>query len=195
MQPALALIDRPEAAASLLDRTRLALLEELREPASAAEAARRLGLPRQRVGYHVRELRKQGLLEEVGTRRKGTATERLVRTTARHYLIAPQVLGALGADPAEVRDRLSSSYLVAVAADAIRTVADLRAGAERAGKKVPTLTLQVDVRFAGPEQQHAFAAELADAVARLVRQYHEPAASAGRTFRFAVLGHPRADAP
>lgn len=94
-----------------------------------------------------------------------------------------------------MRDRLSSSYLVAVAADAIRTVADLRAGAERAGKKVPTLTLQVDVRFAGPEQQHAFAAELADAVARLVRQYHEPAASAGRTFRFAVLGHPRADAP
>lgn len=192
MQSALAVIDASAPAASLLEPTRLRLLERLREPASAAEVARSLGVPRQRIGYHVRELQKQGLLREVGTRRKGTATERLLQTTARHYLISPEVLGALGADPAAVRDRLSSSYLVAVAADTIRAVAHLRAGAEREGKKLPTLSMQVDVRFASAERQHAFARELADAVAHLVQRYHDPEAGTGRTFTFAVLGHPKA---
>jgi DNA-binding transcriptional ArsR family regulator len=192
MQSALAVIDATAPAASLLEPTRLRLLERLREPASAAEVARSLGVPRQRIGYHVRELQKQGLLREVGTRRKGTATERLLQTTARHYLISPEVLGGLGADPADVRDRLSSSYLVAVAADTIRAVAHLRAGAEREGKKLPTLSMQVDVRFSSAERQHAFARELADAVAHLVQRYHDAEAGNGRTFTFAVLGHPKA---
>lgn len=192
MQSPLAVIDESAPAASLLEPTRLRLLELLREPASAAEVARRLGLPRQRVGYHVRELRKQGLLREVGIRRKGTATERLLQTTARHYLISPEVLGALGADAAEVRDRLSSSYLVAVAAETIRAVSRLRAGAEREGRKLPTLAMQVDVRFGSARRQHEFARELADSIAHLVQRYHEPEASGGRTFSFALLGHPRA---
>ncbi|MGE5925844.1 MAG: helix-turn-helix domain-containing protein [Gemmatimonadota bacterium] len=192
MQPALALIDESAPAASLLEPTRLQLLERLREPGSAAEVARSLGLPRQRVGYHVRELQKQGLLREVGTRRKGTATERLLQTTARHYLISPEVLGALGADPDEIRDRLSSSYLVAVAAETIRAVSRLRAGAERAGKKLPTLTLHVDVRFGTAERQQQFARELSETLAALVQRHHDPEGPDGRTFTFAVLGHPRA---
>jgi DNA-binding transcriptional ArsR family regulator len=192
MQSALAVINDSAPAASLLEPTRLQLLERLREPGSAAEVARSLGLPRQRIGYHVRELQKQGLLREVGTRRKGTATERLLQTTARHYLISPDVLGALGADPAAVQDRLSSSYLVAVAAETIRAVSHLRAGAERAGKRLPTLAMHVDVRFANAGRQQGFARELAEAVALLVQQYHDPEATGGRTFTFAVLGHPRA---
>lgn len=149
-----------------------------------------MGLPRQRVGYHVRALEKEGLLQHVGDRRKGNCTERLVQATARHYLIAPQVLGALGANPAEVQDRLSSSYLVAVAADIIRTLADLRAGAEQSGRQVPTFTLQTDIRFATPQAQHAFAEELSRAVAALTRKYHDAEAKDARAFRFSVLGHP-----
>lgn len=192
MQSPLAVIDEPAPAASLLEPTRLRLLEQLREPGSAAEAARALGLPRQRIGYHVRQLQRQGLLREVGTRRKGSATERLLQTTARHYLISPEVLGALSADPAQVRDRLSSAYLVAVAAETIRSVSRLRDGAERAGKKLPTLTMHVDVRFATAARQHEFARDLAESLTRLVRQYHEPDAADGRTFTFAFLGHPKA---
>ena len=192
MQSALAVIDRTAPAASLLEPTRLQLLERLREPGSAAEVARQLGLPRQRIGYHVRELQKQGLLREVGTRRKGNATERLLQTTARHYLISPDVLGALGADPGQVRDRLSSSYLVAVAAETIRSVAHLREGALREGKQLPTLAMHVDVRFSSPERQQAFARELAETLARLVQRHHDAEAADGRTFTFAVLGHPKA---
>lgn len=192
MQSALAVIADSAPAASLLEPTRLRLLERLREPGSASEVARSLGLPRQRIGYHVRELQKQGLLRQVGTRRRGSATERLLQTTARHYLISPEVLGALGADPSEVRDRLSSSYLVAVAAETIRAVSRLRAGAERVGKQLPTLTIHVDVRFGTAQGQQEFARELADALARLVQRYHDPEAADGRTFTFALLGHPKA---
>lgn len=190
MQDAVSLIDRPHAAAALLQPSRLEILGRLREPDSAAGVARALGLPRQRVGYHVRELEKEGLLHHVGDRRKGNCVERLVQATARHYIIAPQVLGALGATPDEVRDRFSSSYLVSVAADAIRTVADLRERAAQAGKQLPTLTIQADVRFRDAAAQNAFAEELATCLARLVREHHDPGAKSGRTFRFAVLGHP-----
>ena len=102
------------------------------------------------------------------------------------------MLGALGADPSEVRDRLSSSYLVAVAAESIRAVSRLRAGAGRAGEQHPTLTMHVDVRFGTPDRQQEFARELADALARLVQRYHDPEAAGGRTFTFALLGHPKA---
>ncbi|HEX6644398.1 MAG TPA: helix-turn-helix domain-containing protein [Gemmatimonadales bacterium] len=191
MQNALAVVREPAPAASLLEPVRRRVLELLREPGSAAEVARTLGVPRQRIGYHVRELERQGLLRKVGTRRRGTAGERLLQATARHYLISPELIGALGADPAAVRDRLSSTYLVAVAAESIRTVAALREGAERQGKKLPTLTLDVDVCFESPASQHAFAEELARCLAGLAGRFHRPDAPDGRTFRFAVLGHPK----
>ena len=50
-------------AATLLDPLRLEILACMREPDSAAGVARALGLPRQRVNYHVVELEKAGLLE------------------------------------------------------------------------------------------------------------------------------------
>ncbi|MGH7527685.1 MAG: winged helix-turn-helix domain-containing protein [Gemmatimonadales bacterium] len=190
MQTAVSLIDRPDAAAALLQPARLRILQHLREPDSAAGVARALGMPRQRIGYHVRELEREGLLNHIGDRRKGNCVERLVQATARHYLIAPQVLGALGATPQQVRDRFSSSYLVAVAADTIRTVAALRERAEQAQKQLPTLTLQTDVRFRDAAAQHAFAEELASCIARLTQQYHDGEVKGGRTFRFSILGHP-----
>ena len=69
-------------------------------------------------------------------------------------------------------------------------VVDLRERAARAGKQLPTLTIQADVRFPDAAAQNAFAEELATCLARLVRQHHDPGAKSGRTFRFAVLGHP-----
>ena len=194
MGAALAVIDATESAAVLLDATRMRILEQLREPESAAGVARVLELPRQRVAYHVKELEKAGLVRHVTDRRKRNCVERVVQATARRYVIAPQALGALGvASPDEIADRFSSSYLVAVAAQAIRDVATLQAGARDAGKQLPTITMQADVRFASAADQSAFAQELADSVARLAAKYHDGrAGGAGRTFHFTVLGHPAA---
>jgi DNA-binding transcriptional ArsR family regulator len=189
-QHAVDLIDDPETAAAALQPARLEILEALREPDSAAGVGRRLGLPRQRVGYHLRELEKRGLVRHVEDRKRGNCVERIVQATARYYLVSPAALGPMGADPSSIRDRFSSAYQVAVMARTLRDVAVLQGRARDAGKKLPTLTLQTDIRFANAAAQGAFAEELANALAGLAARYHDEAAERGRTFRFTVAGHP-----
>jgi DNA-binding transcriptional ArsR family regulator len=166
----------------MLDPLRLQILEGLRSPDSASGVARKLGLPRQKVNYHLRELEKHGFVEQVEERRKGNCTERIVRATARHYLILPQTLGQMAADPATIQDRFSSTYLVAVAAQAIQDLAHLRQRAEEAQKKLATLTLQTEIQFASAAQRAAFAQELSNQVAKLIRK-HNHEGKAGRRFK------------
>src|SRR5579864_4481696 len=116
MLAALQIVQSPEKAGVLLQPGRLRLLEQLTEPDSAAGLARRLGVPRQKVNYHLRELEREGFLELVEERRKGNCMERVLRATAQSYLIGPQATGALGETPARISDRLSLSYLIAAAA-------------------------------------------------------------------------------
>lgn len=174
----------------MLNPMRQRLLRELTEPDSAAGVARRIGAPRQLVNYHLRLLEREGLVEQVGERKRRNCTERLVRSVAKSYLIDPAALGALAADPALVRDRASSTYLVASAARQIQELAALQAGAVALGREVPTLTMQSEIRFASPEAQNRFAEELANTVATLVARYHDEAAPEGRSFRLLIGSWP-----
>ena len=187
---ALDFVHDPAQAAILMDPLRLRILERLAEPESASGLARQFGLPRQKVNYHLRELEKAGLVELVEERRKGNCVERMVRATAVSYVIDPAALGKLAADPSRVRDRFSSAYLVAVAARAIRELATLRAGAEKAGKKLATMTLETELRFAHAADRHAFAEELAHAVARLTAKYQDEKSPGDRRFRPLVCAYP-----
>jgi len=183
-------IDESERAASVLHPLRLRILGELGEPESAAGLARRLGVKRQLVNYHLRQLEHDGLVETVGERRKRNCTERLVKAVARSYLINPAAFGPLAAHTDHVADHASSAYLVAVGARLISELADQRSAAERAGKRLATMTLETEVRFATPTAQAAFAEELTAAVAALVTKYHDDTTGGGRRFRFVVGGHP-----
>ena len=193
--PALSLVHDPDQAGSLIDATRRDLVERLREPESAAGLARQLGIPRQRVNYHIRELERTGLVECVGEQRKGNCTERLMRATARTFVISPEVLGSLGALPASSADRLSAVALVSAAAETIRSVAALERRASKEGKRFATLTLDAEIRFASAEARAAFATELTDAVARLVARFHVDHAPKGRTYRLVVGTHPTVPTP
>jgi DNA-binding transcriptional ArsR family regulator len=187
---AMAVVRDTARAAHLMDPTRAALLERLAEPGSASSLARDLGLPRQRINYHLRELEKAGFLELVEERRKGNCVERLVRATARSYLISPEVLGALGATPAEQQDRFSAGYLMAAAGRLLRDLGETSAKAAAARKRVATLTLEADVRFATVDARTAFAEELSTAVARLIAKYDDEATAGGRTFHLIVGAYP-----
>jgi DNA-binding transcriptional ArsR family regulator len=192
MAPPLALqvVRHPDAAAALLDPVRQQLLHQLIEPDSAAGLARRLRLPRQRINYHLRALETAGLVELVEERRKGNCMERVVRATARAFVISPEAIGALGPTAESAGDRLSSAHLIASAGRAIRDVAALEARARQEGKRVATLTLDTEVRFASAAARAAFADELADAVARLAAKYHDERAPGGRRFRLLAAVHP-----
>ncbi len=187
---ALHVVQDAEPAAALLHPLRLRLLQELVEPDSASGLARRLGQPRQQLNYHLRQLEDQGLVEEVGVRQRRGCTERLLRAVARSYLISPGTLGALAADPAQVPDRLSSAYLVAVAAQLIREVAGLRAGGHAGSRRVPTLTLQTEIRFANAAARARFARDLSRTVARLAAKYHDETSPGGRRFRVVAGAYP-----
>ena len=190
--PDVAVLDDPHAAAVALDPLRSRLLAELgREPASAAGLAVRLGLPRQHVRHHLVALEGQGLVLEVDRRRHGGITERILTASAAAYVVSPAALGPAAVEPWKVADRLSAAYLIALAARAVREVGVLVRGADRAGKQLPTLSVDADVRFATPEDRAAFAADLATAVRALAARYHDESAGNGRWYRVVAISHPR----
>lgn len=188
--PTLTFIHEPTRAAALLHPLRRRLLEQLRQPASASGLARRLRLPRQQINYHLRELERERLVELVEERRKGNCTERVLRATAVSYVIDPATLGRLGLDPRQVQDRFSSTYLVALAAWALRDLALLRSRAEKAGKRLATFSLQTEVRFASAAARNAFAEELTAAVGRLAARYHDEKTEGGRRFQLFLGSYP-----
>lgn len=185
-----AVIDDPAAAEVTLDPMRARLLAELIEPASAAMLAARVGLARQKVNYHLRELERHGLIELVEERKKGNVIERVLRATALSYVISPAVLAGVQPDPARSPDRLSASWLLAVAARLVREVGALLAGAAKAGKPLATFGLDAQVRFASPADRAAFAEELTNTVATLISRYHDESAPRGRDHRIVIALHP-----
>ncbi len=185
-----AVIEDPAAAEVCLDPTRSRLLAELAEPASAAALAARLGLPRQKVNYHLRALERHALVELVDERRKGNCVERVLRASAAAYVISPAALAPVAPDPDLTPDQLSARWLIALAARTVRDVGALLAGAARARKPLSTFALDAPVRFASPADRAAFAQELASAVAGLVARYHDESAPAGRAHRLIIAMHP-----
>ena len=185
-----ALLRDPASARAVMDPLRTRILHLLREPGSAASIARDLDMPRQRVAYHVRELEKAGVLEHVEDRRRGNCTERIVRATARSYLVVPEALGLLASGAGDLSDRFSSVHLVAQAMHTVESVADLREKADAAGKRLATLSLVSQLRFGSPKAQHRFAEELTAAITELAARHHDPDAPEGRSFRLHVGVHP-----
>jgi len=183
-------IDDPAAASASLDPVRRRLLAALAEPGSASSLAATIGLPRQKVNYHLRTLERHGLVELVELRRRGNMTERVMQASAASYVISPGALGTAAPDPTRAPDRLSARWLIAVAARTVREVGEMLAGAAKAGKRVATFTLDGEVRFASAADRAAFAEELAGAVTALVGKYHDDSAPGGRPHRVVVAVHP-----
>ena len=185
----LVVIDEPRAAAALLDPIRAQLLAALVEPGSATTVAAGLSLSRQQANYHLRALENAGLVELVELRPRRGLTERVVQASARGYVISPELLGVLAADPRRM-DRLSAGYLIAVAARAVREVAGMLRGATAADKQLPTLTIDTDLRLASPDDRAAFTADLAQAVRAIVSKYHDETATGGRWHRLVLSAYP-----
>ena len=183
-------IESPAAATVALDPVRSRLLAELAEPASAAELAHRLDLPRQRVNYHLRALEAHGLVTQADTRKWGGLTERRLIATASAYVVSPAALGPAATTPARTADRLSASYLIALAARVVREVGELVRAASATGKRLATLSIDTEIRFRSATDRAAFSRELAASVAELVARYHDATAPGGRLHRLVVLAHP-----
>ena len=185
-----AVIEEPAAAVVTLDRKRARLLAEMAEPVSAATLAARVGLPRQKVNYHLRTLEKHGLVRVADERKWGGLTERRLVATARSYVVSPAALGPLASDPDRAADRLSASYLIALAARVVRELSHFLRRATETGKRLATLSVDTEIRFSSPEARARFSSELVAAINELARRYHDESAPRGRSHRLVVVAYP-----
>lgn len=182
-----ALLDDPERLLAGLSPLRARLLDALAEPASATELARRLGLTRQKVNYHLRVLESAGLVELVEVRQRRGCTERVMRRSAAAFVVDPAVLPAAADSPVRSRDRHAAEHLIATASDTVRDVARMQTAADARGQRLLTFTLETEVAFAHPSDVHAYADALAAAMAEVGQRFHDPA---GRRYRLVAGGHP-----
>jgi DNA-binding transcriptional ArsR family regulator len=185
-----AIIDDPAAAIVALEPIRSRLLAELTEPASASTLATRVGMARQKVNYHVRALEAHQLVREAGKRQWGGLTERLLVASASSYIVSPKALGPVSVDPDRDADRLSASYLIALAARIVDEVGNLLRRSQAVDKRLATLSLDTEIRFRSAADRAAFSNELIQAVTTLVSRYHDEFAPGGRAHRLVVMAHP-----
>jgi DNA-binding transcriptional ArsR family regulator len=188
-------IHDPAAATVALEPVRSRLLAELSEPASAAALAARLGIARQKINYHLRALESHKLVQVAEKRKWGGLTERRMVATAASYVVSPGAMGPVATDPARSADRLSASYLIALAARVVREVSALVARAKKAGKRLPTLSVDAEIRVRSAEERAEFSHALADAVKNLVARYHDDSAPGGRRHRLVMVAHPLPQEP
>lgn len=174
-----------------LDPIRTSILNALTEPGSAATVAAAVGLTRQKVNYHLKALEAHGLVELAEERVWGGITERLVRRSARHLVVSPNVLQTAAIDPNQIADRLSAAYLIAVNARSVSEVGAITSNAE-ATTRVPTLTVDAVIGFRSSDDRTAFAAELQSAITSLAAKYHH---DDGRPHRLTVSSYPRPEEP
>jgi DNA-binding transcriptional ArsR family regulator len=178
-----------QRAATLLLPLRLEILRLAREPASSSDLAARLGLPRQRVHYHVQLLARAGFLRRAGRRRRRNMIEQRYVASAVAFLLSPELLGSVGPDWRRVGDPGSGAYLLALAsqmeADLIRT-GTAKPGS---GEKETVLTLKSQFRFVSPAQREQFTAALREAVVGVIARHTSPASEGptAKTYRL-VLG-------
>lgn len=188
------MIDDPAVAEASLDPIRRQVLAALTEPGSASTLADRLGIPRQKVNYHLKVLAQHGLITLVEERRRGNFTERMMQATAASYVISPSTMGEIQPDPSRAPDRASARWLLALASRLIRDVGTLLSGAQTARRPVATFAMDGEIRFASAAERAAFTEELSAAVTGLVAKHHsarpagEPAG--GKLNRLVIAMHP-----
>jgi hypothetical protein len=105
-------------------------------------------------------------------------------------MVSPAAMGPVGVDPARNADRLSASYLIALAARIVREVSGLLHRSEELDKRLPTLSIDTVIRFRSPVDRAVFSKDLAEAVAALAGRYHDESAPGGRPHRLVVVAHP-----
>jgi DNA-binding transcriptional ArsR family regulator len=169
----------------LLHPLRLQILELAIEETSSTEAARSLGLPRQMVNYHVAALEKAGFLIRIGDVRRRNMVERRLQSSARGYLISPDILGNLSGARRRIPDLASTTALLSLTA---RVQSELGSAAQARGILAPpALSFSSKISFADDDARREFTRALGESVVAVVREFSAPAHSAGRSPQYGLV--------
>jgi predicted ArsR family transcriptional regulator len=181
-------------AASLMKPLRQRILAAARAPASATSIAASLGLSRQAVNYHVRQLARAGLLRRAGRQRKRGLVEQNYVVSAQAYVLAPEVLGPLCQVALPEADKLSAAYVMAMANLVQREVGRAWRDAEAQGKRLPLLALDSVLTFESAAARAAFASAVTDALTRAIAEHAVPPgenrSTSARRYRLSLSCYP-----
>ena len=184
-------LDDPVAIAAATHPVRAAILDAMREPATAAAVARRIGQTRQNVAYHVRELEKAGLLRHVGQRQNGNFLEQTYVAAADTLVISPtSTWGDPGPRTEALADQLSLAELFAAGERLQRDCALLLDRAAFDGDEVPSASVATDIRFGSGEARSAFLRDYVEALTTLARKH---GSRRGTPYRLLLAAYPNPD--
>lgn len=181
------LVEDADALQALAHPVRVQVLEALKEPGSAAAAARAVGQSRQNVNYHLKELERAGLVRKVGERRKGNFIEALYEAVASTIVVSPR---AAWGDPRRfdaLRDQMALENLVVLGERLGRDAAALLDRAAFDGEEIASAAVEAEVRFADEAARAAFLEEYLRAVGPLLRKYGK---RSGTPYRVALAAYP-----
>jgi DNA-binding transcriptional ArsR family regulator len=179
-----------ETLQALAHPIRVQVLESLREPASAAEVARRIGLPRQKVNYHLKELERAGLVQQIEQRRAGNFIESVYRAVARTFLVSPEVAWA---DPRRMEALHSQHSLETLVLLGERLQQDAASLLDRAafdGEQIASASVTADARFSSEVDRAAFLQEYVQMLADLLDRY---GTKDGAPYRVVLAAYPNSE--
>lgn len=181
-------VESHDALQALSHPTRVAMLDALREPASAASVARAIGQPRQRVNYHLKELEEAGLVERVGEERTGNFVASLYRAVASSFVVSPKVAWSDPRRAAALRHQHSLETLVDIGQRLQSDAAGLLDRAAFDGEEIASASVTVEVRFASEHDRAAFMKEYLRATRALLETY---GAKKGEPYRTVLAVYPK----
>jgi hypothetical protein len=190
-QPVGVIREAPKAGV-LLKPLRREILAHAKTPVSAAGIAAAMGRPRQVVNYHVRELARAGFLRRAGRARKRGLTEQRYVVSARAFVLAPEVLGALDAAADPAPDKTSAAYLLMLATRLQRELSESWRKAETAGTSLPLLSLDSEFAFTSAADRARFAEALTSAITTVVAEHTTPAGKGDACYRLVLGCYPTA---
>ena len=182
-----AVLDDAEQVAALAHPLRVAILDALRAPDSAAGAARTIGEGRQKVNHHVKALLEAGLIRRVGERRTGNFVEQLYQSIASSFTISPRL--ACGGDRRAdaLRSQLPLERLVQLGEQIQHDAVEMLDRAAFDGEEIPSLAIEAAVRFPDEAARAAFMDEYLAALKPLLKKH---GARQGEEFRVALVVYP-----
>jgi DNA-binding transcriptional ArsR family regulator len=180
-------LDDPGQVAALAHPLRVAILDALRTPGSAAGAARAIGETRQKVNHHVKALLDAGLLRPEGERRNGNFVEQLYQSVASSFMVSPRL--ACGGDRRveALRSQVPLEHLTELGERIQRDAIELLDRAAFDGEDIPSLSVEASVRFPDEASRAAFMAEYLDQLEPLLRKH---GAREGGAFRVVTAVYP-----
>lgn len=183
-------IQNPEALQALSHPTRIAMLEALHEPRSAAAVGRELGQTRQRMNYHLKALEQAGLVERMGTRQNGNFVETLFRATARAFVVSPQVAWSGPRRIEALRSQHALGSLVGIGEQLQRDAAVLLDRAAYENEQIASAAVSAEVSFASDAERSDFMREYLEVTKDLLDRY---GAKGDKPYRVVLAIHPKTE--